>query len=131
MFVNLCKKENLFSWFKCPFKCPDVPGYLETQRLRRTQQEAKIACANESPQTLQMSTEPQSDLILPKSPSEDPYFKMSAELIAKSVEVERLKKRVRDLENQLDMLEAERECDAPDWKNLYDLQVEVNADSSK
>lgn len=74
---------------------------------RRVQRELQVVCAR-------------------RAFKEDTQTKMSLELIAKNDEIDALKKRIAVLENQSNNRESEDSNDEQDWKNCYDLHVEVN-----
>lgn len=88
-----------------------INAYIEMQRLkraqRRVQRELQVVCAR-------------------RAFNEDAQTKMSLELIAKNDEIDALKNRIALLESQSNNRESEDSNDEHDWKNCYDLQVEVN-----
>lgn len=74
---------------------------------RRVQRELQVVCAR-------------------RAFNDDAQKKMSVELIAKNEEIDALKKRIAVLESQSNNRESEDSNDEQDWRNSYDLQVEVN-----
>lgn len=89
----------------------EIDAYIEMQRLKRAQRrvrrELQVVCAR-------------------RAFNDDAQKKLSMELIAKNDEIDALKKRIAVLESQPNNRESEDSNDEQDWRNSYDLEVEVN-----